>query len=979
MAVFRVVVCQSGGVTDAPRQSPPQLGLLVVHGIGEQAQGSTLVQWSDALADWLRVWSADEPGTALHLPAGTERRVSVERAELAPAEGPAHATLRFDIPDADDPSQTWVVAEGWWAGAFQAPSFGELWSWSFVSVPATAAMHTNAMVGRAVAQVRRSHTPLERAVNATRLAGLVALLTALVLVSPAVIVLFTALLAVGFVAQLLPFPAVGAFVSRAQLAAIGTIGDSQRLVESPTQAGAIKAPIIDGLAHLVERGCTRIAILAHSQGAAVTHKALADLQHRLEPDQPPPVDALITVGSGLPKVHALEHLSRSGGWRNLRVASLAVPICAVTIALCWWYLNERGLYGGLLGMAAIAAVTVVWARSSARRRREALADHVAGRRSSPPHEWTAPIDLAGTPIPRIPIVVSVLAAFVWGVIASHGMAAFGIYLAGLTGLAAIVLISVGRIPPIGNDIDRMADHWLDLYARRDPVPAGPTRTERVGWPRSLPITNRASVVRDHTGYHRNADECLTHVGIELLDLVDAPIPTEAARLHTSVYGLERRWRAVWARIVNLVLGLAALVFALRTWGRADTVVADAYGGLVDGEGPLTRFLPGSVPGFVPDQLDGWWLSATMVVLYAVGAVVLTRIGNGLWSTWDGAAAARELGPERYDPSSTDGRQGALLGMTALLTFLALTPHWSWRTLRSLDLTTWTDSGFVALVVAIPMGVGLVIPGLLVRLGVKDWFLRQDRLRSEDQLTQGHYRMERGELRRAIASYERARSVALATGGPVGPAELGLARALDRLAHERVEAGASDVAETVAAADAAYRRARFAAGNDPDILVAHANMLGSAGPSAEAASLVALAAEVADGTDDGALLAARVALAHDAGAGIIDAELAGLIDRRWDNLAPSEKLAIGFAAAVVVGDPRTPSGRTLDWAGRVRRLLDHGFDGEGLDLRASLAALPGTLPEDDVARLRLLADRVLGRCGDDEPCDPPTPHDHPESS
>ena len=142
---------------------PPDLGVLVVHGIGEQRQGVTLTQWSDALVGWLRRWSPDDPSSDLHLDEGDERPVTVTNAHLAPADGPAN--LRIELGGVEG-GQTWLMAEGWWAGAFVPPTFGELWSWSFTSVPATSAMHANAVVGRAIRRYR--HAPSLQARAHTR-------------------------------------------------------------------------------------------------------------------------------------------------------------------------------------------------------------------------------------------------------------------------------------------------------------------------------------------------------------------------------------------------------------------------------------------------------------------------------------------------------------------------------------------------------------------------------------------------------------------------------------------------------------------------------------------------------------------------------------------------------------------------------------------------------------------------------------------
>ena len=64
------------------RPTSYDLGVLVVHGIGDQKQGATLTTWVDAITDWL-----DCRGLA----------TSVRRALLRPADGPAHVEVA-DFP-----------------------------------------------------------------------------------------------------------------------------------------------------------------------------------------------------------------------------------------------------------------------------------------------------------------------------------------------------------------------------------------------------------------------------------------------------------------------------------------------------------------------------------------------------------------------------------------------------------------------------------------------------------------------------------------------------------------------------------------------------------------------------------------------------------------------------------------------------------------------------------------------------------------
>lgn len=118
-----------------------------------------------------------------------------------------------------------------------------------MSVPATAAMHANTVMAAALRRYR-SAVGGQRVYEAIRLVLMLLLLLALVMLSPLILVVFTVLFLLGLVASVLPINALRTAVMKAQLISIGTIGDTKRLIDSPTHAGAIKSPVVDGIAWL---------------------------------------------------------------------------------------------------------------------------------------------------------------------------------------------------------------------------------------------------------------------------------------------------------------------------------------------------------------------------------------------------------------------------------------------------------------------------------------------------------------------------------------------------------------------------------------------------------------------------------------------------------------------------------------------------------------------------------------------------------
>src|SRR5262249_34115912 len=130
------------------RSRAAALGILLVHGIGEQRRGATLVKWLDTIV------------ATINRGARSEVSATVERADLAEQ---AHAVVRIRGEGVDE---RWIVVEGWWAEAFTAPSFSQLVGWSFRAIPWALAMH-------AAQRLHRSHEETDGYRRLIRRAGAV--------------------------------------------------------------------------------------------------------------------------------------------------------------------------------------------------------------------------------------------------------------------------------------------------------------------------------------------------------------------------------------------------------------------------------------------------------------------------------------------------------------------------------------------------------------------------------------------------------------------------------------------------------------------------------------------------------------------------------------------------------------------------------------------------------------------------------------
>ncbi len=615
---------------DAPAQLH-DLGVLFVHGIGEQQQGSTLVAFGEPLYRWLDRWfdgivrswrhtglqhaqeqewfirhsaswlRREDPRSLLEafetrlrlaghlnddLPADSSGLPPLEtvqndaaggllaaRASLHDAQTrqastgtPSHAILGLHALGSDGTahSASWLLAEAWWAQTFFEPSRADLASWLIMVVPFSLGSHFGVRVRRARRQARIAASRLARLTAWCGVAGHLALLV----VSLPLAVLVELLVGLVVLVGLIPIPAMRRLLVAAESLLARTLGDSLVLISSPLQRAAIVAQVQRDVAWLSSR-CKAVAVIAHSQGGAVAHRALR--LHR-----PANVQLLLTFGSGLRKLEEMEHIARV----------------------------DDGLYGRVyLTVAAVAMVGhAAWAITT----------------GAPGALWTG-----GTGG----------GVFVFLVLS---------YLSRAHALDAEWFMGLLREPGLW---------WADYHATANPVSNGPLEDHdirtggAVGTPAAAPssgglvsvsICNERSFLRDHTTYWENAEEFVGPVVMWLTWLTPKPwhgavVQSGAQRAPDVV---RRRWR-VGALVVNRwVAALAvALVFAVR-WTAWLHVARWASAGATSA---LARMLPLEMPANGPlavgntgaPDLEGWATTVGAIVAIAL----VSRVSHVIWARW----------------------------------------------------------------------------------------------------------------------------------------------------------------------------------------------------------------------------------------------------------------------------------------------------------------------------------------------------------
>jgi hypothetical protein len=281
-----------------------QLGILFVHGIGEQPEGETLLAFGEPLLRWLNRWlrrGGEETSTA---------GASVVHTLLTPSKldehVPPHAEVRIALPQSVADPASWLMAESWWGGDVQPPAFGKLAKWMMT-------------VGAWIILSHISKGVLRFRHRASRIAmQVVAVLLWLVLASLFQLVVLTLSLF-----ALLPIPGIRKTLSGILLAITGVLGDSYVLLESELQRSAIVNKTREALSWLAKR-CDCVIVVAHSQGAALAHLALRTAEPRN-------VGSLVTFGSGLGKLEELLRLKEKPG--RVHVIARLSPLFLLLFAL----------------------------------------------------------------------------------------------------------------------------------------------------------------------------------------------------------------------------------------------------------------------------------------------------------------------------------------------------------------------------------------------------------------------------------------------------------------------------------------------------------------------------------------------------------------------------------------------------------------------------------------------------------------------
>jgi hypothetical protein len=595
-----------------------RLGVLFVHGIGTQPPRDTLVRWGDVLLKVIGRATGEEPGRTIPI---------VGQADAGDRSGdkPAEVVVEFRRNEGDR-REKWLLAEGWWADSFPAPTYSELVSWSFRAVPWAIALH--------IAQRFWQTNP-----KASKGAWLWAYSKAFaqLLLAMALTPVFMILPTLTLVLGLLPIPRLRSAILTTQTMLIATVGDSLAFVESPLRAALIRGRILEGLERLKSR-CERTVIVAHSQGAAATLDVLGGILEHDEtgkspapPPEGPVPDALVTFGSGVNQLVSLKVLStgrleRKTGTNAASMAVIAtlgmmallvllfvrIPsestqlVKAFTFLLVFYGGSALVFWGSRQMFDKLTAWGVLGARQEAADKKLKLLASVV--------ICLAYLALVGY------FFFDLLSAM-WDRDLRTTHIQFLLNLLAIVGSSFWMILS----PTTRTAVTRPVQYppglfrWMDVYASADPVPNGPTRIEDTSAEvTSVQVWNRGALLSDHTSYWDNLDGFVLRVARMCAETAESPWQEKLPPAAQAGW-LDRRaawrvgllWWTVWGNRILWVFVLYLL------WMRYEARVP----------------VPFSFPSWFWDWGPRFARSAILLALVALAAWAAAALLRCRWRVW----------------------------------------------------------------------------------------------------------------------------------------------------------------------------------------------------------------------------------------------------------------------------------------------------------------------------------------------------------
>ena len=319
-------VLTDNGNIKSKQKTKESLGILFVHGIGEQKKGETMLAFAEPLIIWLQRRAISKSSS-----------INIDYVEI---DGDTPSFTAISHKDSD---KTILLKEAWWASRFKPPAFFELAWWLLL-------VGTWATFSHAIKPV------VQHAKNQKKYPTIVAIFRALFYYTP-VAICYQLVVFLIIVLAAIPIGPLREFFSELLLKLSRTLGDSFVLIHSPLQRNIAIDTVADEIKVMLKK-CQKVIVVAHSQGAAISYYALEKIALSNSANRGD--IEFISVGSGLDKLTDLEETSHAIEYRNANKKGIynftlyLLPSAFVV----FWVLVGACLYLSKYSLAIIVALTL---------------------------------------------------------------------------------------------------------------------------------------------------------------------------------------------------------------------------------------------------------------------------------------------------------------------------------------------------------------------------------------------------------------------------------------------------------------------------------------------------------------------------------------------------------------------------------------------------------------------------------------------
>jgi hypothetical protein len=500
---------------------PYSVGVLYVHGMGEQEQGDSVTDMGDELTEWLRKWIAPVPKADFKI---REARLRTGGQPTGTPDhevgGEAHVSVTITDGTMQPPAvQEWLLAESWWAKSFRQATFTELVAWAFSAGPWLIASQRAGLENRFRAAAAVGRYGLLKSI------GVIVTMVVLVIVAAVVASAITPVFLALLLFSLLPIPGLQDVVKGLATNLSGSFGDLLVLVRSPVRFAAMAEQVRSDIDEMYVR-CDQVIVLAHSQGSAVSWHAIRRTAERPEKIRSH-VALFMSFGQAFRKLKSLYRVHRIGG-------------------------REQSIFLALATLSTILLVLAAWQGAGV------LGEVI-----------TTGFDLAK-------VMNRIGSNVLW-----FGAAVLVVLLMQEVLVRLARANDIGAESEVLEEISKVQKglpgfRWMDLWASADPAPNGPLLTNLPNGVESYKIRNLGSTILDHAIYWSNRTVFVSAVAFAAASLAPpSPIGTRDLIPPELQAAAQVRGRRVTILLAGRVLFFTALVTAvwavrgkLWDWGAA---------------------------------------------------------------------------------------------------------------------------------------------------------------------------------------------------------------------------------------------------------------------------------------------------------------------------------------------------------------------------------------------------------------------------